>query len=90
MEKKKIEPLYCSVDMKGTGQRLRNLALKAGYTVSDIMEFTGISTQQAIYRWYRGETLPRIETLIVLSKIFGVNINNLLVTNEEIADLRIA
>ena len=35
-------------------------------------------TRQAVSRWERGETLPEVETLQALSKLFGVSINTLL------------
>ena len=35
-------------------------------------------TRQAVSRWETGETIPNIETLKLLSKLFDVSINTLL------------
>ena len=35
-------------------------------------------TRQAVSRWERGETIPEVETLQALSRLFGVSINTLL------------
>ena len=35
-------------------------------------------TRQAVSRWETGETVPNIETLKLLSKLFDVSINTLL------------
>ena len=35
-------------------------------------------TRQAVSRWERGETVPETETLLALSRLFGVSVNTLL------------
>ena len=35
-------------------------------------------TRQAVSRWERGETVPEAETLLALSRLFGVSANTLL------------
>ena len=36
---------------------------------------------QTIYNWTRGINLPTIDNLVVLSKIFNVSINDIVVTD---------
>jgi len=54
-----------------------DLRKKAGLSQSDVAEKLFV-TRQAVSRWERGETVPEIETLQALSKLFGVSINDLL------------
>jgi len=54
-----------------------DLRKKAGLSQNDVAEKLFV-TRQAVSRWERGETVPEIETLQGLSKLFGVSINDLL------------
>ena len=49
--------------------------------VSDLQEAFGFEYPQAIYKWKRGECLPTLDNLIILSSIFGVPIDKIIVTN---------
>ena len=75
------EPILMSIDMKQTGANIRRLAKEHGYSVHEIMALTGVGAQQTIYKWYSGRSLPVIETMLVLCYLFGVSVNDLLVTN---------
>ena len=62
------------METKEVIQALRN---KAGLSQDDLAEKVFV-TRQAVSRWETGETTPNIETLKLLSKLFGVSINTLL------------
>ena len=49
--------------------------------VADLQEAFGFEYPQAIYKWRRGECLPTLDNLIVLSSIFGVPIDKIIITN---------
>lgn len=68
-----------SINMEKTGANIRSLIKSSGYTVRDIMAITGISTEQAVYKWYRGESIPSIETMLILCGTLGVDVKELLV-----------
>ena len=68
-----------SINMEKTGANIRRLIKASGYSVRDIMAITGISTEQAVYKWYRGESIPAIETMLILTSALGVDIKELLV-----------
>ena len=53
------------------------LRQQAGLSQSEVAERLFV-TRQAVSRWERGETLPEVETLQALSRLFGVSINTLL------------
>ena len=69
--------------MVATGANIKRLIKASGYSVRDIMEITGISTEQAIYKWFRGESLPSIDSMIILGSVLGIEITELLVIDGE-------
>ena len=72
--------------MSRLSTRLRNMEFQNVFT--DLRKKAGLSqndaadrlfvTRQAVSRWERGETVPESETLLAISKLFGVSINTLL------------
>ena len=60
--------------MKDIILELRN---KAGLSQDELADKVFV-TRQAVSRWENGETIPNIETLKLLSKLFDVSINTLL------------
>ena len=53
------------------------LRKEAGYSQNEVADKLHV-TRQAVSRWERGETVPEIETLQALSRLFDVSINTLL------------
>lgn len=53
------------------------LRKKEGLSQNEIAEKLFV-TRQAVSRWEQGDTVPEIETLQAISKLFGVTINDLL------------
>ena len=47
--------------------------------MKDIQDCLHISSNQAIYEWFNGHTLPSVNNLLALSSLLGVSMNNLLV-----------
>ena len=54
------------------------LRTKTGLSQEELAEKLYV-TRQAVSRWETGETVPNTETLKLLSKLFDVSINTLLV-----------
>ena len=53
------------------------LRIKKGLSQEELAEKVFV-TRQAVSRWETGETIPNIDTLKLLSKLFDVSINTLL------------
>ena len=53
------------------------LRTKAGLSQQELAEKIFV-TRQAVSRWENGDTLPNVETLKLLSKLFDVSVNTLL------------
>jgi len=82
-----MEPIYVSINAQATGNRLRSLLAQRGYTVRDIQDVMGFEHPQAVYKWLNGKCLPCPDNLLILSILFGISINDLLVSDGEIPRL---
>ncbi|MBR4608546.1 MAG: helix-turn-helix transcriptional regulator [Lachnospiraceae bacterium] len=67
------------IDVIRTGQRITELRKTAGLTVRDLQEIFGFTTPQAIYKWQHGTAMPTIDNLVVLSVVFGVSVDDILI-----------
>ena len=74
---------YPTIDMAATGKRIRTLRKENHIKVDDIVSFMGFESQQAVYKWQRGESLPTVDNLYALSRLFGTTIDDILVGDEE-------
>ena len=73
------EPLYYGIDIKATGENISRLRKAKGLTVKDIQHYMGFEQPQAVYKWERGETIPSLEHLMALSRVFDVKIEDILI-----------
>ncbi|MBP5223802.1 MAG: helix-turn-helix transcriptional regulator [Lachnospiraceae bacterium] len=72
-----------SINMTETGRNIMRLRQDAGLTVKDLQEIFGFGTPQAVYKWQHGSAIPTVDNLVVLSAIFGVPIDQILVIERE-------
>ncbi len=68
-----------TIDIAGTGKRIRQLRLERKLAVKDLQAVFGFATPQAIYKWERGTAMPAIDNLVVLAAVFQVPIEEILV-----------
>lgn len=71
------------IDLVRTGMNITFLRKMRRMSVRDLAQMLGFQSVQSIYKWQRGECLPTIDNLIVLSRIFGTSIDDILVVVEE-------
>ena len=69
------------VDLKKTGQNIIYLREKQGLSVKQLQSMLGFATPQAIYKWQQGVCLPTVDNLVVLSVIFSVPVDSILVVD---------
>ncbi len=79
-----------TIDMISTGQMIVRLRKAAGMSVKDLQMIFGFSTPQAIYKWQQGVAMPTIDNLVVLSVVFGVAIDDIIVIDKTDIGERIA
>ncbi len=70
------------VDVQATGERIRELRRKNNLRVFDLANALGLESEQAIYKWQRGQCLPNADNLLRLSILFGCHIDDILVNNQ--------
>ena len=66
--------------------RLVELRKKSGLSQEDLAEKLGLS-RQAVSKWERAEASPDTDNLIVLAKLYGVSLDDLLNTDEPVEDI---
>lgn len=67
------------IDVQGTGKNIKGYMKKTGMTPKDIQKELGLAVYQSVYHWIHGRNLPTIDNLVILSRLFGCKIDDLLV-----------
>ena len=67
------------IDLTATGNNIRRLRMERGLTVRDLQSYFGFEEPRAIYKWQKGESLPTVDNLYALGKLFGVPMDQILV-----------
>ena len=71
-----------SINLVETGKNIAALRKQAGLKVADIQDIMCFMSPQAIYKWESGKNLPTIDNCIILARLLGVNMEDLLVIDE--------
>lgn len=71
-----------TVDLVATGKNIEKLRKEAGLSVKELQNIFGFGTPQAIYKWQHGTALPTVDNLVLLSAIFKVSIEEILVVEQ--------
>ncbi len=74
---------FPTLDPIATGRRIKELRRINNIKVDDIVNFMGFESQQAVYKWQRGDSLPSIDNLYALSRLFGTTVDDILVGCDE-------
>lgn len=70
---------YPRISMKASGYKLRWICKQKGWSVLDIQTALCLGSNQAIYDWFNGKTMPTVYNLFALSKLLKVSMETLLV-----------
>lgn len=71
------------LDMVMTGEILRRMMYQNGYSIKDIQEELHLACPQSIYRWIKGQAMPTIDNLYILSDLFGVHMEDMLMPRQD-------
>ena len=69
-------------DAVETGENIMRLRKEKQISVREIQEAFGFETPQAIYKWQHGTAMPTYENLGILSAIFEVKVDEILVYHD--------
>ena len=73
---------FPTINLKKTGNNITRLMKENNIKVIDLQNILGFEYPQAIYKWKRGECLPTIDNLIILSTVFKTPIDKILIVNQ--------
>lgn len=79
--KNMLQNFTVSVDLEATGSKIKELRYRNHYTVSDLAEVVG-SSENTIFKWQRGDCLPTIDNLLILSKLFETPMDDIIQCKE--------
>lgn len=74
---------YPLINFIETGKKIQELRLAQNLKVHDIAQFMGFESDQAVYKWQRGESMPSVDNLYALSQLFGVSIDEIIQGSKE-------
>lgn len=77
--------VFPTIDLVATGKNIVRLREESGLSVRDLQDIFGFATPQAIYKWQHGAALPTIDNLIVLSTIFKVSMEEIIIVETKIS-----
>ena len=66
------------IDMKETGRNIKKMMKQNGISVKDMQDVFGL-TEQAIYKWMQGKSLPSIDNMVLIAKTFNVKIDDIII-----------
>lgn len=75
---------YPRIDVRRTGQRIKQIMKSCGLTTRDIQEYLDLISIQSIYHWFDGRNLPSLDNLYALSELFHVPVDEMLCGNRRI------
>lgn len=71
-----------TVDTVKTGQNIKTIIRQKGMKIADIQSAFGFNTPQAIYKWFRGDSMPTIDNIVMMTEIFGVRMDEIIATKK--------
>ena len=71
--------IFPTIDLVATGKNIVRLSEESGLSVRNLQEIFGFATPQAIYKWQHGTAMPTIDNLIVLSAVFQVSMDEIII-----------
>lgn len=71
-----------SINLELTGKNITRLRKLSGMSVKELQSYFGFGTPQAIYKWQHGVSLPTVDNLLALARLFHTTIEDILVLNE--------
>ena len=77
--------VFPTIDLVATGKNIIKLREESGLSVRELQNIFGFATPQAIYKWQHGTALPTIDNLIVLSAVFKVSMEEIIIVETKIS-----
>ena len=78
-----MERLY--FDMVASGERMRDIRKARKISVKQVVDYLGLESTQAVYKWENGKCYPRADNLLALAKLYDVSPIELLVEEGKVS-----
>lgn len=69
------------IDVAATAAKIKEYRIRCGYTVRQIQSIFNFTSPEAIYAWEKGKYLPSIDNMIVIASVYGVSLDEIVVTD---------
>ena len=79
-----MHPVDIRISRSATCRNIKRLMKEKGCGVHDLQEACGFEQPQAVYKWLKGQSLPSIDSLLVLARIFHAQLEDILVFEEKV------
>ena len=66
------------LDPQATGKRIRELRMQHKLTVMEFSSLLGLESEQAVYKWQRGDSMPTLDNLVIMSSIFDTKLDDII------------
>lgn len=66
------------IDVAATGNNLRTMCISAGVTPKDMQDACGLTTRNAVYKWFNGTAVPNIDNLVIIADVLGTTIDKII------------
>ena len=70
---------YPVIDMRSTGRNIKRLMDINGLRVKDVKELLGLTSLQSVYHWMEGRSLPTVDNMYALSKLFSTPMDQIVI-----------
>lgn len=74
---------YPVLDMVATGARIKELRKQNNLKVREISEYMGFESEQAVFKWQRGDSMPTLDNMLALSHLFKTPIEDIVRERDE-------
>lgn len=71
----------------GIGSRIQRFRINNGLTQEQLAEKLGVS-RQSVSKWEMEQSLPEIDKVVLMSKLFSIGTNEILLDDDELKNLR--
>ena len=71
--------VYMCIDMDMTGKRIKDMIKTAGFTAKDVADACCLANPNAVWRWQKGINMPTLDNLVVIAKMCGCGLDDLVV-----------
>lgn len=71
------------INPQATGNNIRRLMNSHGMSVKDVQFALGFATPQAVYKWFRGDSLPSVDNLVALAHMLDCTVDRILIVENQ-------